>query len=157
MEDDLREPDAAELERFWQSVRPEDSPAVRPEAWAFGATVSLADELLALVLDGTKTATAGALWDYEAENEPLPEVGQLNILLTGWGTPRALVRTTSVMTVPFNKVDAEHAWLEGEGDRSLSDWRKGHREFFTEFASHNRGFAPDMPVVLERFQLLHPH
>ena len=34
-------------------------------AWAFGDSPALADELLALVLDGKKTATASAIWSYE--------------------------------------------------------------------------------------------
>ena len=48
---------------------------VPPAAWSFGATPEQADELLDLVLDGTKTATASALWDYDADDEPLPEAG----------------------------------------------------------------------------------
>ena len=35
--------------------------------WAFGDNPALADELLALVLAGKKTATCGALWQYEDE------------------------------------------------------------------------------------------
>ena len=127
-----------------------------PPAWAFGATPEHADELLALVLEGTKTATASALWDYEAEGEDLPQVGALSIVLDGAGHPRALLETTEVAVVPFDEVSAEHAYLEGEGDRTLADWREVHQRFFTEHPLHDRGFAPDMPIVLERFRLLHP-
>ena len=49
--------------------------------------------------------------------------------------------------VPFDEVDEEHAYLEGEGDRSLEYWREVHERFFTEHATHDRGFATDMPVV----------
>lgn len=156
MREELAEPVDVELDRFWDAVRPEGAPTQRPEAWAFGGTVPLANELLALVLAGTKTSTAGALWDYEADGDPIPEAGQLNILLDAAGEPRALIRISSVAVVPFADVDAEHAWLEGEGDRSLADWREGHERFFTEFAAHDRGFSTDMPIVLERFELLHP-
>jgi len=34
-----------------------------PEAWAFGDSVELADELITLVIDGPKRATAGLLAD----------------------------------------------------------------------------------------------
>lgn len=156
MSDELVEPDDADLDRFWEKVRPADSAGARPEAWAFGATSSQADELLALVLVGTKTATAGALWDYETEGEPLPTVGMQNILLNGAGEPCALARITSVQVVAFDEVDPEHAYLEGENDRSLADWRAVHERFFTDQASHDRGFVRDMPVVLERFELLFP-
>src|SRR5690606_36737524 len=130
--------------------------SLRPPAWAFGATPEQADELLALVLEGRKTATAGALWDYEAEGEALPESGGLSIVLDGDGHPRALIVTTGVVVVPFDQVDADHAAAEGEGDGSLDYWRRVHQEFFTEHAAHDREFTPDMPVVLERFTLIYP-
>ena len=126
-----------------------------PPSWSFGATEQQADDLLALVLDGTKTATAGALWDYEADNEPLPEPGSLSIILDGRGHPRALIECTAIEVVPFNEVDAEHARLEGEGDLSLEFWREVHERFFTEIATHDNGFQPDMPVVCERFRVVY--
>lgn len=127
--------------------------SLQPPAWSFGATPEQADELLALVLDGTKTATASALWDYEAEGEEPPSAGVLGIVLDGSGRPRALIVTTAVEVVPFDQVSEEHAYLEGEGDRSLAHWREVHERFFTEHARHGRGFSPDMPVVLERFEV----
>jgi uncharacterized protein YhfF len=129
--------------------------SVPPPSWAFGATPEHADGLLELVLAGTKTATSSALWDFDAENEPVPERGTLSIILDGEGRPRALIATTDVRTVPFDEVDAEHAWLEGEGDRSLEHWRDVHERFFTQHASHDHGFTRDMPVVLERFEVLY--
>lgn len=129
--------------------------AVPPPAWSFGATPEHADELLDLVLEGTKTATASALWDYEAEDEPLPEIGTLGIVLDSDGRPRALLATTEVRVVPFDEVDAQHAHDEGEGDRSLAHWRRVHEDFFTAYAAHEHGFRPDMPVVLERFEVLY--
>lgn len=159
-----------DIETFWRvaSMRaklnisapylgPTPLDAVRPPAWAFGATPQQADDLLALVLAGTKSATAGALWDYETCREPLPEVGGLAIVLDSHGIPHALIVTTSVSVAPFDEVDAEHAYLEGEGDRSLGYWREVHREFFTVHAEHDKGFSEDMPVVLERFRLLYRH
>lgn len=155
-----------DIERFWAvarsraklSVLPGYLPAsmlemVPPPAWSFGATPEQADALLALVLDGTKTATASDRASYVAEDEPLPEPGTLSILLNGSGRPRALVVTTHVQVVAFDQVDAEHADAEGEGDRSLAYWREVHEQFFAELAPG--GFRLDMPVVLERFDVLH--
>ena len=129
--------------------------SVPPPAWSFGATTEDADELLELVLKGTKTATASALWDYEAEDEPLPEPGALSIVLDGTARPRALIETTGVEVVPFDEVSEEHARLEGEGDLSLAHWREVHRPFFTTQATHDRGFSADVPVVCERFRVLY--
>lgn len=129
--------------------------ALTPPTWAFGGRPEQSDALLALVVSGAKTATAAALWDYEAEGEPLPEVGTLSIIVDSRGRPGALVVVTDVVVVPFGEVSAEHAYAEGEGDRSLEHWRTVHERFFREFAAHDKGFARDMPVVCERFRVLH--
>jgi uncharacterized protein YhfF len=160
--------DDSEVRSFWDLARfhaklnsapsyfgPTTLEVVPPPAWSFGATPEQADELLALVLDGTKTATASSLWEFEHEGEQLPEPGTLSIILDGRGHPRALIETTEVEVVPFDEVDAEHAHLEGEGDRSLAFWRDVHERFFNEHATHDRRFAPDMPVVLERFRVVY--
>ncbi len=126
------------------------------DAWKFGYTKELADELSDLVLLGTKTATASNYALYEIENEPLPFVGQYNIILDGEDIAKSIVVTTSVEVVPYDEVSAEHAFLEGEGDRSLAYWRDVHEEFFTEELQHiNRSFNPKMPVVCQRFQLVY--
>ncbi|WP_181275949.1 ASCH domain-containing protein [Brevibacterium oceani] len=153
---ELVEPRASELERFWSAVRTRilELPERVPEAWAFGATADHAGELLALVLSGTKTGTASALWDIEADGETVPEVGQLSIILDGQERPRAVIETTAVDIVPFAEVTVEHAWSEGEGDRTLEAWREIHERFWRERG--RRGFAVDMPVVCERFELIYP-
>ena len=156
------------IESFWQLARMQaklnptgyytgERPlaSLRPPAWAFGATPEQADQLLALVLSGTKTAASGALWDYEAQGEQLPTPGALGIVTDGRGVPHALVVTTHVEIVPFDEVSAEHAYLEGEGDRSLATWREVHERSFTEHAVHSHGFSREMPVVLQRFAVLY--
>ncbi|GAB4077364.1 ASCH domain-containing protein [Nostocoides australiense] len=125
-----------------------------PPAWAFGATPEHADDLLALVLAGTKTGTAGALVDYEADGDEPERPGDLAIILDGRAHPRAVIETTAVSIVPFDQVDAEHARSEGEGDLTLESWREIHERFFTAYSS--AGFTSDMPVVCQRFRVLYP-
>lgn len=147
---------ADRLEEFWLRARAAlpELPAKRPEAWSFGATPQHADELLGLVLAGTKTATASSLWDLEATGEPVPQAGDLSIILDGRDQPRAVIETVDVATVPFIAVSAEHAYAEGEDDRTLETWRSGHEAFWRKYAESSRGFADDMPVVCEGFRLL---
>lgn len=164
------DPSGQDVVRFWETARGRAglgrlssvtgmsaATVVPPPTWAFGGSPAEADHLLALVLDGTKTATASAFWSYEHEGEALPRAGDLSIVLDGAGRPRALVRTTSVVVVPFDEVDDDHAAAEGEGDLSLAHWRRTHRDFFSrELAAAGGELREDSPVVLERFELLDP-
>nr|WP_289038033.1 ASCH domain-containing protein [uncultured Allobacillus sp.] len=126
------------------------------EAWAFGDSKEMADELAELVLEGKKTATSSNYTLYELEKEELPYVGLINIILDGDGNAVAIVETTSVEIVPFDEVTAEHAYLEGEGDRTLRYWRDVHEDFFKkEFEMINQEFNYKIPVVCERFELVY--
>lgn len=155
------------IARFWADVRPilvspsvgegaisAELPELPPEAWAFGATPEHADSLLALVLGGIKTGTASSLWDYDAEGEAIPAVGDLSIILDGTEAPCAVLEVTAVDVVPFDEVTEEHARAEGEDDRTLVSWRSIHEAFWREHSE--QGFSPDMPVVCERFRVVFP-
>lgn len=134
------------------------NPSARKEyvAWAFGDSKEMADVLANLVLDGTKTATASNYTLYELEKEELPYAGLLNIILDGDGKAVAIAETISVEVVPFDEVPEEHAYLEGEGDRTLRYWRDVHKTFFKkELENINRKFNYKIPVVCERFKLLY--
>ena len=103
--------------------------------------------------DGPKRATTGRLDSFDADDEPMPEVGGYSVILDGAGEPVCIIRTTHVETKPFGQVDEEFAWVEGEGDRSLADWREAHVRFFAEAGTP---IGEEDPVVLERFDLVWP-
>jgi uncharacterized protein YhfF len=126
-------------------------------AEAFGDSPGLADELGGLIAAGTKTATCGALWGYEAEGTPVTEVGLLTIVLAGDGEPLGIIETTEVRITPFNQVDEQFAYDEGEGDRTLAYWRSAHTAFFGRVLPKEYGLEPaeDMPLVCERFRLVY--
>jgi len=148
----------ADLAAFWTRACAVvfSLPSEIPEAWAFGATPEHADGLIELVLAGVKTGTASSVWDYEASGDPMPRVGDLSVILDGTGAARAVIRTTALEIVPFDEVDEEHAHAEGEGDRTLAAWREIHERFWRDHSEDPRGWAPDMPVLCERFTLVYP-
>ncbi len=149
----------ASAEQMWASfvdARPDlAGPGLTLSAWHFCDNESDADELARLVLSGQKRATASALWSYEAEGDPLPRIGDVN-LVTYWdGRPCCVIRTTAVEVVTFGSVTADFAAAEGEGDASLGYWREAHRAAFgREFAGTDRVVGPEMPVVCERFEVV---
>jgi uncharacterized protein YhfF len=135
-----------------------DSP-VRDEPYgaeAWGDSPQLADTLGALIVDGTKTATCSALWEYEAEGSALPEVGSKIIVLDGNNDPLCIIETTEVAVHPYNEVDARFAYEEGEGDRSLEYWRDAHWRFFSRtLPTIGKDPNMDMPLVCERFRVIY--
>jgi uncharacterized protein YhfF len=112
----------------------------------------MADELGELIASGTKTATCSALWEYEAEGEPLPEPGAKCVVLDGRGEPLCVIETIGVEVRPYNEVDAHFAHDEGEGDH----WRDAHWRFFTRsLAEIGKEPTPDVPLVCERFRVVY--
>lgn len=127
------------------------------QVWHFGDSVKLAHELAELVLRGPKRATAGLLWDAEADPTMMPVLGGYSLVTDHAGAPLLIIRTTQVDIRPYDQVDADFAAAEGEGDGSLEYWRAAHWASFTRrCASLGRAPAEDMPVILERFALIYP-
>jgi uncharacterized protein YhfF len=149
------------IEAYWSAflaTQPDDSPHRQKSyvAEAFGDGSALADELGQLVASGIKTGTCSALWEWQAEGNPIPEVGLISIVLDGAGQPLCIIETTEVTFRNFNEVDADFARAEGEGDLSLAYWRDAHTNFFSRtLPKIGKQFAEDMPLVCERFQLIH--
>lgn len=107
----------------------------------------MADELLALVLAGTKTATCSPLSEYQAEREPIGEVGRRSVVLDGRGRPACVIETCEVAIKRFDKVDAAFAYDEGEGDRSLACWRREHELLLPQIRLVRRGHAARLRAV----------
>ena len=122
------------------------------QAWAFGGAP---DKLAKLVLQGVKTATCSSLALYEHENEEIPKVGDYSVILDSDGQAVCIIRTTKVYIETFDQVSERHAYLEGEGDRSLEYWRRVHEEFFNEeLKTIQQEFDTKMELVCEEFEVV---
>jgi len=149
------------VKAYWQkflSALPRDSPyhtkTYTAEGW--GDSPEMADELGALIAKGIKTGTCSALWEWEAEDNPIPEKGLVTIVINGKGEPLCIVETTDVFIRKYNEVDADFACAEGEGDLSLEYWREAHKNFFSRTLSKiGKGFSEEMPLVCERFRVIY--
>jgi uncharacterized protein YhfF len=115
------------------------------ETFFFGDSSTMADELGALVVAGTKTASC---WSVSQGQQT--EVGKQMVMLDGDDRPWAIIETVELIQRRFDEVDAAIAHDEGEGDRTLAGWRDGHRRYFTREGT----FAPDMMLWCERFRLV---
>lgn len=153
---------SAAVDAYWEQFLaslPVDSPyrgrGFIAEGWGDGP--EMADELGALIAQGTKTATCSSAWEWEAEGQTPPGLGTLTVVLDGKGEPLCIVETVEVTVHKYNEVDADFARAEGEGDRSLAYWRDAHRRFFTRtMARIGREFSEEMPLICERFKRIYP-
>lgn len=149
------------IEKYWNSflaTLPSDSPyhGKTYVAEGFGDNPELADELGALILRGVKTGTCSAVWEWEAEGNPIPEVGLISITLNGNGDPICILETTQITLRRFNEVDEDFARSEGEGDLTLRYWREAHTNFFSRVLSKfGKEFSENMPLLCERFQVIY--
>lgn len=118
------------------------------------------DQLVAAILDGSKTSTTGLVEEHEHRREPLPTVGYLSAVVDSDERPVAVIETISVRVAPLARVDLAHAVAEGEGFTSVSQWRTAHERFWhspeMRRALHNLAFTvdDDTLVVLERFRVI---
>lgn len=89
-------------------------------------------------------------------NEKLPKEGEYNIILNSKNEAKCITKTTKVYLKKFGEVSSEHAYKEGEGDKSLSYWNEVHERFFNEcLASYNKKITLNDLVVCEEFELVH--
>lgn len=117
--------------------------------FTFGDNEALCNRLLELVRSGKKKATCGAARDFGEGGEVLPKVGRRDIALNWDGTPALVVETTQVNFRPFNYVNEDFAFAEGEHE-TLEEWQAEHKAYF----ERNGGWEPDMRLVCERFRMV---
>ncbi|MCM1055511.1 MAG: ASCH domain-containing protein [Bacteroides sp.] len=123
------------------------------EAWAYGDD---ADKLAELTAKGIKTATCSAYYWYERGEEKLPKAGEYSVILNSKDEAVCVTKTVKVYIERFKNISEEHAYKEGEGDRSLEYWRKVHEDFFTrELAEAGTEFSEEMRLVCEEFRVVY--
>ncbi len=99
-------PIPSHLARFWRRFVAVAGPVDDTrfyEAFSFGDSPAMADELAALVLRGTKRATAGSLWSFEAHGKRLPVPGDLSIVTGGSGAPLCIIETRAATSCRSTK------------------------------------------------------
>lgn len=150
----------AAVQKYWgeflilDSAIPKDT---QYQVWYFGNTVELASELVKLVIEGKKFATASlaAVNEIKPEQAPIPH--GYSVVTDFHGVPKCVIQTVEIRLLPFEGVDFQFASDEGEGDQSLEYWRDVHWLYFTrEAAELGLDFDERSLVCCERFRLLYP-
>jgi uncharacterized protein YhfF len=120
----------------------------------------LRDQLVAAIVAGDKTTTSGLVAGYEHEGEPLPHPGLRQMVVDSSGNPVVAIETTAVRVIRLADVDLAHALGEGEGYKSVADWRAGHERFWHSADMRDAMGDPeftvddDTLVVAQTFRLI---
>ncbi|MCB4808886.1 ASCH domain-containing protein [Tamlana sp. 62-3] len=151
----------ASVQTLWNNfikANPEYKNYNRPEAWYFCDNQSDANDCANLVVKGVKQATSTSLWWFKTNNYALPKVNDLNIITTWGGEAKAIIKTIKVEQVPFNKITANYAKIEGEGDKSLKYWQDVHWAYYArEMAVKGEQPSPNMIIICEQFKTVFTH
>ena len=146
------------IEILWNNYideNPEKKNIKTPISFYFCDNEIDANECAVLVVKGIKRATATSVWWYEKNNEPLPKVGD-QYIITDWnGNAKAVIETIKIEQVPYNKITAEFAQIEGEGDKSLEQLKRIHKDYYTrEMKPFTQQFDENMIIMCEQFKIV---
>jgi uncharacterized protein YhfF len=149
----------AAVEAFWKECREvADIDTTEYHALTFSdPTMSQVTEVISeLARLGKKRGTAHLEIDFELTGVARRAVGDYWVILNSANDPLCLVRVTNIEVHPFEKVSAEFAASEGEGDLSRDYWATVHRRYFMKLCEKfGREWREDMPTVCESFELIH--
>ena len=155
MANDLKQ---EKLEAFWQRflTQRQLTPNLRfQSAYQFDLTEHTANALLQLVLQDVKKATCSSLASFQINQEPIPQVGDYNIITDWAGTPKCIVQNSKVSLLAFREMTFELCAKEGEDD-CLASWQLNHQRFFrAEGKAMGYEFQEEMTVVFEEFQVVY--
>ncbi|EEY34956.1 ASCH domain protein [Pseudoleptotrichia goodfellowii F0264] len=142
------------IEKYIETLTEEERKNIYISKFSFGDEndIQMQNYLAQLVLKGEKTATTSLYSLYDFENERIPQVGDVNVILDGNSNEVCVTVNTKVYRLPFKDISEEYAYKEGEGDKSLEYWKKVHKDFFIKEAEGN--FNESMEVLCEEFELL---
>lgn len=118
---------------------------------ALGTPGRVRTNLNTLVLAGVKTATAGLLTEYAEDGEELEHVGERLVLVDDDNALAGMVEVTGVEVTRFADVSWDFARSEGEGDRSIEEWRAGHAAYWARLGTP---VTDDTEIVCMRFRLI---
>ena len=151
----------SKTEAFWQSylstLSEEEQKNAPPYVVdQFADTPEAATKVGKLVRDGVKTTTSSLVWGLEHIRQPLPKVGNIELIVNGNGEPLCIIELTEVEIKPFNAVDEQFAYEYGEGERTRSYWLRDNWQYLSRWC-HEIGREPSetMPLVFQRFRVLY--
>lgn len=139
------------IEEFWEEFITQ-YPEYKGKNFTAFAYWGLSDRLAQMVLDGTKSGSVSSYHAYIFDNDKLPEVGDMYMVLNAKEEPVAITENVKVEIIKFGELNEEYSTRMGE--KSFHVWRKVQENYFrSECEAFGIPFNEEYPVVFETFEL----
>lgn len=143
---------------FWEKVKKEKG--IQDDfndAWGFGDNPELKQEMIELILNGKKRTSTNLLIESKLAGYPDSRIGAYHIILDGEDNPTAVIRTVQLTLGKLEDVSDDHAYWEGEGDRTRETYLNEHIKYYKRIGEQlGFEFNLDLELEFERFKLIYP-
>lgn len=145
-----------EMWKNYTEANPEFRDQQMPMSDYFHDNKEDADRLAELALNGKKKASSSLYFLYEQYGVDLPEVGKKQIVTDFDGKAQAIIETSRVDTIAFNKISKNYAQLDmGTDIEPLKKWKEEHLNFFKTVVPEREQKETDkMLIVCEVFDVI---
>ena len=145
------------LEAFWAEAKKEHPDiAATYEVRCIGVDEPSTAIVLELIKQGDKTGTFSLPWILEDQEQACSQKGDYIIYSAYDGSPALLVRVTEIERTAFGEINERHTAIDGSPVRDLSVWIPLHTKYWNKkLAPFGRVVSSDMPVIVEKFEMLY--
>ena len=153
----LKNPEKGPIDDYWnQVIASKPELAVDHQIRSIGIDEETTVLIIDFIKEGEKVGTFSLPWLMQSENIPASHTGQPIILLSYDGKPEIVVQITDIAETTFGEIDYDVTKIDGPPVRDPEVWIPLHREYWNNILKpYGRSCTDDMPVIVERFQLVY--
>ena len=153
----LKNPETGPIDDYWnQVIASKPELAVDHQIRSIGIDEETTVLIIDFIKEGEKVGTFSLPWLMESENIPVSHPGQPIILLSYDGKPEIVVQITDIEETIFGEIDYDVTKIDGPPVRDPEVWIPLHREYWNNILKpYGHLCTDDMPVIVERFQLVY--
>lgn len=123
--------------------------------WKFSDEGEYRKNIISRILDGEVRGESYSTDFFDANSQPLPKVGQYNVICDMNRQAYAIVKTSDVTAVSYGDVNEKLARLEGYG--TVSQWKRFNENKYKSLCDRmDIIFSKDLPLIFEEFEVVYP-
>lgn len=143
-------------QRLWENfIKENDELREYPyHIWKFADDSEYRKNIIARIFDGEVCGESYSVNFFEANSQPLPEIGTYNIVCDMTGQAYFIVKTVAVIPCCFGQVTPALARMEGCS--SVQQWRRFNERKYRGLCDRMEAvFSEELPLIFERFEIVY--